>query len=115
MKEARLRTGVERREFASQEQMADLVAALLGRPLNQTQWSRYEQGAEPPLDVIQAAAQLSGLTPAYIAFGDVQAARPRTQQELEQSVSTPVRPPDDLRDRPKPPAKKRASGGRRPK
>lgn len=69
MIEARLQAGVIRRAYLSQPKMAKLVAGLIGRALTQTQWSRYENGAEPPLDVIRATAELSGLSAVYIAFG----------------------------------------------
>lgn len=50
--------------------MADLVGKLLKRSLHQTQWGDYERGeAEPPYDVVEAAARVSELTPEYIAFG----------------------------------------------
>lgn len=51
--------------------MAVLVAKELGRALHQTQWARYESGeSEPPLAIIRAAANVSGLSEAYIAFGN---------------------------------------------
>jgi len=71
MKQARLQTAVGLRETVSQERMADLVGAELKRVLHPTQWRRYETGErEPPLDVIRATARVSGLTEAYIAFGE---------------------------------------------
>ena len=67
--EARLQTGARQQRPISQEEMAALVAKGLGKPLNQTQWSRYENGREPPYAVLLVVAQLSGLTAAYLAFG----------------------------------------------
>lgn len=70
LKEARLATGFIRGDSVSQEQMAELVSAELGRTLHPTQWRRYESGGrQAPLEVIAAAAAVSGLDPAYIAFG----------------------------------------------
>lgn len=69
MKEARLQTALRRHETLSQARMAELVAAEMGTPLHQAQWSNYESGkSEPPLAIIRAAAKLSGLALAYIAF-----------------------------------------------
>ncbi|HEX6464271.1 MAG TPA: hypothetical protein VFZ98_07460 [Vicinamibacterales bacterium] len=68
--EARLRAGAQVRRTVSQDYMADLVSAELGRALHKTQWRRYESGErEPPLDVIRAVARVSGLSESYIAFG----------------------------------------------
>jgi transcriptional regulator with XRE-family HTH domain len=70
MKEARLQAAVRERRPLSQAAMAELVSEQLGRIIHQTQWSNYELAvSEPPFDVVAAAAQLSGLTEAYIAFG----------------------------------------------
>lgn len=69
MKEARLQTAVRLRETVSQERMAELVSKHLGRVLHTTQWRRYETDREPPLDVITAAASVSGMLEGYIAFG----------------------------------------------
>lgn len=50
--------------------MGVLVAELIGRTVRQAAWSLYELGkSEPPLDVIVAAAKLSGLDASYLAFG----------------------------------------------
>lgn len=70
MKEARFQTAARLREPVSGERMSELVGQALGRVLHPTQWRRYEGGTEPPLDVIRAAARVSGLAEAYIAFGD---------------------------------------------
>lgn len=70
-----MRAGVRIRETISQQRMAELVGAELGRTLHQNQWSRYEGGgSEPPLDVIAVTAKLSGLSESYIAFGTATAA-----------------------------------------
>jgi transcriptional regulator with XRE-family HTH domain len=75
MKEARLQAAVRLRETVSQERMAELVGKELGKPMHQTQWRRYETDREPPLEVIVAAAKVSGLSEAYIAFGTPDADR----------------------------------------
>lgn len=70
LKHARLQTAVRLGQTVSQERMAELVSKTTGSPLWQAQWSFYELGkAEPPLAVIQAAAELSGLEASYLAFG----------------------------------------------
>jgi hypothetical protein len=70
LKEARFATATRRRSQVSQQLMATLVSGLVGREIHQTQWSLYELGkSEPPLDVIRAIADVSGLMPEYIAFG----------------------------------------------
>ena len=70
LKEARLRTAAERRESVSQEKMAELVGALLGRKVQQSAWSDYENGkAEPPIDVFKAVARLSKLSFLYLTLG----------------------------------------------
>lgn len=84
MKQARLQAAVQLGEHVSQERMAELVSAELGRVLHPTQWRRYETDREPPLDVISAAARVSGLSEAYIAFGagDVEVPDPRLDRRL---------------------------------
>ena len=70
VKEARLQTALKLRETVSQARMAEMVAAILRTPLAQAQWSLYERGeSEPPLAVIRATAQVSGLDESYLAFG----------------------------------------------
>src|SRR5690242_11223417 len=70
MKKARFATTQRRLETVSQRLMGDLVSALVGRTIHDTQWQRYETGeSEPPLDVIRATAKISGLSESYIAFG----------------------------------------------
>jgi hypothetical protein len=70
--EARLQAAVRLRESVSRARMAELLGQALKRSFHETQWRRYESGeSEPPLEVIRAAAAISGLSPAYIAFGDV--------------------------------------------
>lgn len=50
--------------------MGALVGKLVNREIHQGQWSLYENGkSEPPLDIIRATAQVSGLAPEYLAFG----------------------------------------------
>jgi transcriptional regulator with XRE-family HTH domain len=70
LKEARFLTAARQREAVSQERMAELIGQELKRTFHPTQWRRYEGGAEPPLEIIRAVARLSGLSPAYIAFGE---------------------------------------------
>lgn len=69
LKEARLQAGVRLRRQMSQERMAEMVSKEVGRTIHQNQWSRWEAGAEPPIDVIRVAAKLSGISEVYIAFG----------------------------------------------
>jgi len=70
MKEARKMVGVARLdENITPKRMAALVSERLGRPFHETQWRRYEEGTEPPLEIITVAASLSGLREEYIAFG----------------------------------------------
>src|SRR6185312_1200256 len=77
MKEARLQAAARRREVLSQGAMAALVSKAVGRTIHQTQWGKYEAGtSEPPIDVIAAAAKLSGLPNAYLAFGESVAVLP---------------------------------------
>lgn len=70
MREARLQAAVRARRTLSQAAMADLVSRAVGRIVSQATWSNYELGInDPPFDVVEAAAKVSGLVPAYIAFG----------------------------------------------
>lgn len=70
MLEARLRYGAKLKKKITQTQMAAAVAEVLGAPLSQSTWSDYELAiSEPPLDVIDATARVSELSPAYIAWG----------------------------------------------
>jgi hypothetical protein len=69
MKKARFQTAANVGEVVSQERMAELVSAQLGRVLHPTQWRRYETDREPPLEVIVATARVSGLSETFIAFG----------------------------------------------
>jgi hypothetical protein len=70
MLEARLATAARRKESVSQQRMADLLTEALGRKVHQPQWSSYEAGSEAPLDVIDGAARLSGLTRDYLGWGN---------------------------------------------
>jgi transcriptional regulator with XRE-family HTH domain len=102
--EARLRAGPRQRPIAevSQERMADLVTALVGRRISQAVWSYWESGKrEPELDVIRAVAVISGLTPEYIAFGPPEPERPAPPSELA---------PADAPERAKAARKRRRTG-----
>lgn len=71
MLEARMLAAAKVREAVPQRRMAELLEAVLRRPVHQPQVSAWEAGAEPPLDVIDAYARLSGLPREYLAWGDV--------------------------------------------
>ena len=94
MKEARLQTAVRKGETLSQDRFAELMGAVLGRVMHPTQYRRYEAGeSDPPYEVVVAAAQLSGLTAAYIAFGseplppiDASQLRYLTDEELDRAA-----------------------------
>jgi hypothetical protein len=120
MKEARLQTALRRRETVSQARMAELVAVVMNAPLAQAQWSLYERDeSEPPLVVIRATAQISGLDESYIAFGratapngsvlDLDPTRDRriTDEELDRAERLVA-----ARDQAKRLATKRAGGGK---
>jgi hypothetical protein len=75
LKQARLNTASLQGREISKEEMAVVLTGVLGRPVHATQWQRYESGkSEAPLAIIRAAAQTSGLSPCFIAFGSVSAA-----------------------------------------
>lgn len=70
--------------------MAELVGAAMKRVMHPTQWRRFESGdSEPSLEIIRAAARVSELSPAYIAFGAEDdlavGARKLTDEELDRA------------------------------
>jgi transcriptional regulator with XRE-family HTH domain len=70
MKGARFQTVVRLQREITQDEMAVLVGKELGRPFHATQWRRYETGkSQPALEVILAAAHISGLPECELAFG----------------------------------------------
>lgn len=88
--EARLAASLRAGRQLSQDAMAEMVRQAAGIPLWQAQWSDYERDkTEPSLAVIRAAAQLSGLTPGYIAFG----AEANTTMSIEEALATGRRMP----------------------
>ena len=102
--------------------MAEMVGAYLDRALHQTQWSDYENGVEPPLDVIRGAALVSGLEAPYLAALDseamaavVEAAALRAVKEAQRhphpmpTVPVEMPPEEPVRATPK----KRGKGKRR--
>lgn len=108
MREARLQWGANRRESASQAAMAEAVSKLIGRKLTQSGWSDYESATtEPPLDVITAAAKLSGLSESYLAFGEIRSyQQPNSPVGESSHVAEPprlrmVREPDPRAAKPK--------------
>ena len=87
LKEARLHAAAARGEEITKEEMGPMISPILGRAIHATQWRRYESGrSEPPLDVIRAVATLSGLSEAYIAFGEREPEPP-----AEEVTDVPIR------------------------
>jgi transcriptional regulator with XRE-family HTH domain len=90
-KQARLQAALRHGRTISQERMAEMVAEIIDRPLAQAQWSSYELGkAEPPLDVIRAAAKLSGLDEAYVAFGPKPEHPPEQVRDVAHDSDRPI-------------------------
>lgn len=104
MLEARLATAARMRKTVSQQSMAELLAPLLKRPVHQPQVSSWEAETEPPLDVIDAYAKLSGLSREYLAWGEDTPVGETAHPPTKTVPLIPVNPPG---------AGKGASGGRR--
>lgn len=78
MKGARFQTVVRLQREITQDEMAVLIGKELGRPFHATQWRRYETGkSQPALEVILAAAHISGMPECELAFG-----KPRTNDAV---------------------------------
>lgn len=97
MLEARMATAARRRQAVSQSAMAKLLAKAVGHRVHQPQVSSWEAGAEPPLDIILAYEQLSGLSRNYLAWGDSPVGE--TSHVVPRFPQRPVNPQDVDDDR----------------
>jgi hypothetical protein len=133
MKKARLATGLRLNRTVSQGLMAEIVTAELKamgfseKTVSQSVWSQYEsEGSEPGLIIIKAAARVSGLSEAEIAFGaradggqlkvaeaDTRPEYIRLAEKYGVGIAGSDEPPPDVLARLQQEEKKRVAGGGR--